>query len=150
VIGENLALGNFLNDQELVQGWMDSPGHRANILHQQYTELGVAVLQGTYQGETTWIAVQHFGKPLSACAQPSSGLNQQIETNKQRLTQMAADLQARQEELAQMDQNHPEYNQKVDEYNQRVEEYNRLISETEQLVNTYNEQVAAFNRCAAS
>jgi uncharacterized protein YkwD len=29
-IGENLALGNFLNDEDLVRAWMDSPGHRAN------------------------------------------------------------------------------------------------------------------------
>jgi uncharacterized protein YkwD len=31
-IGENLALGNFKDDQALVEAWMNSPGHRANIL----------------------------------------------------------------------------------------------------------------------
>jgi len=36
IIGENLALGNFRDDQALVQGWMDSPGHRQNILNGQY------------------------------------------------------------------------------------------------------------------
>jgi len=32
-IGENLALGNFENDEVLLQGWMNSPGHRENILN---------------------------------------------------------------------------------------------------------------------
>src|SRR6185369_15716694 len=66
-IGENLALGNFKNDAELVQAWMDSPGHRANILNKQYTEIGVAVGQGTYEGKKTWLAVQEFGRPTSSC-----------------------------------------------------------------------------------
>src|SRR3989338_5641248 len=39
VIGENLALGNFANDAELIDAWMNSPGHRANILKDAYTEI---------------------------------------------------------------------------------------------------------------
>ena len=65
--GENLALGNFGNDQSLVTAWMNSPGHRANILNVHYTEIGVAVGQGSYQGQTTWLAVQEFGRPASSC-----------------------------------------------------------------------------------
>jgi uncharacterized protein YkwD len=49
VIGENLALGNFKNDAALVQAWMDSPGHRENILNYRYSEIGVAVGQGLVQ-----------------------------------------------------------------------------------------------------
>src|SRR5262249_8345343 len=45
-IGENLALGNFADDRALVQAWMDSPGHRANILGKSYREIGVAVGKG--------------------------------------------------------------------------------------------------------
>ena len=63
-VGENLALGNFDGDAALVQAWMNSPGHRANILHTGFSELGVAVGEGIYQGEQTWLAVQTFAKPL--------------------------------------------------------------------------------------
>ena len=50
VIGENLALGNFKDDQALVDAWMASPAHRANILNKHYTEIGVAVGKGTFEG----------------------------------------------------------------------------------------------------
>src|SRR3989344_7601282 len=56
VIGENLALGNFKDDQALVDGWMNSPPHRENILNGKYTEIGVAVGRGLYQGKDTWLA----------------------------------------------------------------------------------------------
>src|SRR3989344_4089272 len=36
-VGENLALGNYKDDQDLVTAWMNSPGHRANILNSRYT-----------------------------------------------------------------------------------------------------------------
>ena len=40
-----------------MKGWMDSPGHRANILKSEYTTVGVAcyLCNGTYY----W--VQEFG-----------------------------------------------------------------------------------------
>lgn len=39
-VGENVAFGN-VSAQTLVQMWMDSPGHRANILNAGFTHLGV-------------------------------------------------------------------------------------------------------------
>lgn len=39
-IGENLAAGQR-TPAEVVQGWIDSPGHRANLLNSQYTEIGI-------------------------------------------------------------------------------------------------------------
>ncbi len=41
--GENLARG-FLTPERMVQAWLDSPGHRANLLHAGLTQLGVACL----------------------------------------------------------------------------------------------------------
>ena len=38
--GENIAAG-YASPEEVVQGWMDSPGHRANIMSPDYTQLGV-------------------------------------------------------------------------------------------------------------
>src|SRR3989344_3216924 len=60
MLGENLILGNFLSEKEAVQHWMDSPGHRANILNNRFTEIGVAFIKGQYQGDTVWIGVQEI------------------------------------------------------------------------------------------
>lgn len=40
VIGENLA-GGQRTPKEVVQAWMDSPGHRKNMLSKNFSELGV-------------------------------------------------------------------------------------------------------------
>jgi uncharacterized protein YkwD len=58
LVGENLAAG-LDTPQQVVQAWMDSPGHRANILEPQFTELGVGVRGGGAHG-TYW--VQEFGR----------------------------------------------------------------------------------------
>jgi uncharacterized protein YkwD len=41
-VGENLARA-YYEPEALVQAWMDSPGHRQNILWAQYREIGVGV-----------------------------------------------------------------------------------------------------------
>ena len=60
--GENIAAGQR-SPKEVVQAWMDSPGHCANILNSLFTELGVSFIfddQSPYK--TYW--VQAFGRPL--------------------------------------------------------------------------------------
>jgi uncharacterized protein YkwD len=46
--GENLAwgTGSFATPRGAVQAWMESPGHKANILKRSYRELGVGVVLG--------------------------------------------------------------------------------------------------------
>jgi len=43
--GENLAVG--YGGQEVVDGWMHSPGHRANILGRNFSDVGIAIAQGS-------------------------------------------------------------------------------------------------------
>lgn len=46
--GENIARG-YATPQAVVNGWMNSSGHRANILNASYTHIGVGyVAQGNY------------------------------------------------------------------------------------------------------
>ena len=46
--GENIAKG-YATPQAVVNGWMNSSGHRANILNAGYTQIGVGyVAQGNY------------------------------------------------------------------------------------------------------
>jgi uncharacterized protein YkwD len=47
--GENLANG-FDTTPVLVESWMESPGHRANIVSQAYEDCGIAVIDGSTTG----------------------------------------------------------------------------------------------------
>lgn len=60
--GENLAI-HFTDSGEVVEAWMESPSHRANIMNGNYTEIGVGTAEGTYQGYQTVYIVQLFGTP---------------------------------------------------------------------------------------
>lgn len=63
-IGENLAEGQMSVD-EVVDGWMKSPGHRENILGPEYSELGIGLALGRSgrSGEYNAVWVQNFGRP---------------------------------------------------------------------------------------
>lgn len=61
--GENLAR-NFLFSNGVVHAWMNSKTHRENILRKEYSEVGLAVVNGTLNGEPTTLVVQMFGTPL--------------------------------------------------------------------------------------
>lgn len=58
--GENIAYGQQ-TPQEVMKGWMNSSGHRANILSPSYTEIGVG-LASNKSGRKYW--TQMFIKPL--------------------------------------------------------------------------------------
>lgn len=59
MVGQNIAAGHR-TAEEVVDGWMKSPGHRANILRPEFREIGVAYLpaQGSIY-QRYW--VQDFG-----------------------------------------------------------------------------------------
>ena len=60
--GENLAV-NFTEAENVETAWMNSPGHRANILNHNFQEIGIGISQGEYQGHTAIFVVQMFGTP---------------------------------------------------------------------------------------
>lgn len=57
--GENIAAGQK-TAQQVMTDWLNSSGHRANILNKNYTELGVGYVEGGSYG-SYW--VQLFVKP---------------------------------------------------------------------------------------
>jgi len=147
-IGENLALGNFQNDEDLVKSWMDSPGHRANILNNRYQEIGVMVLKGFFEGKSTWLAVQHFGLPLSACPQPDETIKITIIADQNKIDEILKELEALQAEIRVMRPKRGSvYQEKINQYNELVAEYNLLVEQTKLIINEYNRQVGLFNEC---
>jgi len=69
--GENLAI-DFSDSGAVNQAWMESPGHRANLLNSKFTEIGIAIESGSFEGHPTTYVVQLFGKPrVVAAAAPT-------------------------------------------------------------------------------
>jgi hypothetical protein len=65
--GENLAYG-FDSSFAVNQGWMNSPGHRANIVG-DYSDVGFGFVDApNFQGGEYTIVVAHYGKPLNTPA----------------------------------------------------------------------------------
>jgi uncharacterized protein YkwD len=58
LVGENLAWGSGdrSTPQAIVRSWMDSPGHRTNILNRRYREIGIGVAFGSPTGYRTGAA----------------------------------------------------------------------------------------------
>ncbi len=147
-IGENIALGNFQGAKGLVEAWMASPGHRANILNQNYTQIGVASKNGVYKGQTVTIAAQVFGRPLSDCKEPSKEVKNNIEKYKNSALEIFSNMQTIKDSLSTLSSlNQTAYNSKVAEYNSQTRLYNDLVSEIKKLTSQYNNEVTIFNDC---
>jgi uncharacterized protein YkwD len=61
IAGENLAKG-YTDAKRMNQAWLDSQAHRDNILKPEYQSIGVAVVDGTLEGQDVTLVVQMFAK----------------------------------------------------------------------------------------
>lgn len=60
ILGENLAI-DFSTSEGMVKAWIDSPSHRANLLHTDFIDQGLTALYGDYQGRYTNLTTSLFG-----------------------------------------------------------------------------------------
>ncbi len=70
IMGENLVV-NRTDAEQVVDAFMGSPGHRANILRTDFTEVGIGVANGTYKGKNATFTVQIFAAPYPQQATPT-------------------------------------------------------------------------------
>lgn len=155
LIGENLAMGNFENDSVLLDAWMNSPGHKANILNDRYKEIGVAAARVTYQGHTTWFAVQEFGKPDTDCTPTNAALKARIEVQEAVLRADEAEIARKKESLesrppARSPEDRDTYNRDVEAYNSLIEAYKAKAALLQVDIANFNVQVRAYNACINS
>lgn len=146
VVGENLALGVFAGDAQVVAAWMASPGHKKNILDPRYQEIGLAVGQGVYQGRKQWLIVQHFAKPLSSCVSPNGALKKAVDTQKTEIAELEEDITATREQINGLTGD--AYVAKANEYNALVITYNAKLATLKVSIDEYNKAVRVFNTCA--
>jgi uncharacterized protein YkwD len=59
--GENIAYGPE-SAEEVVEGWLASPGHCANIMDSRFQNIGIGLATGRKRGQIYW--VQTFGAPI--------------------------------------------------------------------------------------
>jgi Cysteine-rich secretory protein family len=60
--GENLAV-DFSDSQDVTTAWLNSPEHRANIMDTHFTQFGIAIATGTYEGQSVIFVAEEFGAP---------------------------------------------------------------------------------------
>ncbi len=148
IIGDNLAMGPYENDKELVKAWMDSPGHRENLLDKRYMEIGVAVKEGYFENNKTWIAVQVFGLPSSACPITDDSIEKEIKEKNAYAKNLKEEIGIIGEEIDSIIfKSGEEYLNKVERYNSLVAEYNELVSALEILIEKHNNQIKEEEEC---
>jgi uncharacterized protein YkwD len=176
VIAENIASGLFFTNSAVIDGWMQSPGHRRNILSSEVKEIGASIVQGKLKGENTWVSVQIFGlqsPPVheSTCIAPSPQLLQDIEIKKAEVTGLAERVTRLKEELdreydaielekriADRDPTRNRelsvrirtYNEKSDWHNQSLAEMKAKRSVLTSMVDEYNRVLQAYRDCEIS
>jgi len=176
IIAENIGSGDFYSNQKIVDGWMQSPGHRANILSTEVQEIGAAVIRGKMKGLDTYVTVQIFGLqslPVeqNICVAPSTGLKQDIEMKKaeieslqDQLDRLKRELDGEQESI-ETDRKYVydnaekirKLNDRINALNEKSRWYNKLASEArakqnvaQAMVNEYNRAAQAYNDCRKS
>ncbi len=149
-IGDNLAKGNYRDDEEVVQDWMDSEGHRRNIMEERYNEIGVATKKDFHEEREVWIAVQVFGMHSSVCPEIEESLFLKIEDMTEEVGSIKEKLDILKEEIDTMEEKRTEeYIDKLERYNEYVKEYNALVGELDSSIDEYNYQVELREKCVS-
>lgn len=60
--GENLAR-DFKREQDLIAAWMASPTHRENLLNSDFSQMGIAVVEGIIDHQPTTLIVNFYAQP---------------------------------------------------------------------------------------
>jgi len=139
IVGENLAKGNFKTDKKLVQAWMDSPGHRENIMKPNFSEIGIAVGQATDNGREVWLAVQSFGTPKRECGEPENP--SQLNSFREAINREVEDLQIFREEI---ETQQSEFFRGRD-FESNIEQYNARVQDLKDDQARFNEEVVFIN-----
>lgn len=175
VIAENIGSGDFYSNQKIIDGWMQSPGHRNNILSAEVQEIGAAVLKGNMRGMETYVSVQIFGLQslpvtLNACAAPSDIVLHEIETKKSEIESLRGQLEWLKSEVdtenesietdkryAYDDEKIAMLNERIRSFNEKVRSMKRIEQEAKAketavvfMINNYNRTLQTYNECHAS
>ncbi len=177
IIAENIAAGGFLTNQKVVDGWMQSPGHRKNLLSADVQDIGVAIIKGLLKGSDTWVSVQIFGLPSlpvaadKHCALPSQQLERDMEAKTAEVKSLNERLSRLKQELddekysidlerlsagSDPERNH-QLNVKINAYNEKRQWYNQMLADVQgkaavlkSMIEEHNREVQGYRDCQAN
>lgn len=89
--GENLAV-NYSESSDVESAWMASAGHRSNILNDKFSDVGIGVATGMFEGKETVFVAELFGRraiPVATVNTPAkSSQTQKVSANKTSVEQV--------------------------------------------------------------
>jgi uncharacterized protein YkwD len=172
LLAENIGSGTFINNQKVLNNWMQSPGHRKNILSSDTNEIGVSIEKGMMKEQLTWVAVQIFGLQSPSvgedikknrCVPPSSALKTEIEKENAELTALA-DTSSRMGEEIDREKRYIDSYQRgsgysyqrdqdamtatIELYNQKIQKYNQLLGQIRAKKTILQQMINEYNASA--
>jgi uncharacterized protein YkwD len=147
VVGENLALGDFGTSKAVVDAWMNSLGHKKNILSESYSEIGIAAGRGMYEGRNTWIIVQSFGYPSASCPAVDKTLEEKLAKFDSLLAIYGVIAEKREKIVLEEKGTLEERKAQVESYNVAARLYNETVDKYKDVVKEYNSEIGEFNSC---
>jgi hypothetical protein len=78
--GENLAV-DFTESVNVENAWLNSPKHKENILNSHFKEIGIATVDGVFEGKNTTFVVEFFGNPVKEKTVEKPIINKNVTVN---------------------------------------------------------------------
>jgi len=149
-VSENLAMGEFTTADEVVDAWMKSPAHAANILLPDYRDTGVSIqIKPNKKGGSDIIIVQHFGIAKNTCPSISDEITsslKSIESQAKSAKDKAEELKARiDKEQTKLSEN--DLDELIGMYNTTIRSYNSLVGKFTMITEQYNKAAETYNNC---
>ncbi|GAB6056909.1 hypothetical protein JCM31598_43310 [Desulfonatronum parangueonense] len=160
---ENIAMGNWQSNRHIVDGWINSPGHRANIVNPNIKEIGVAIIKdkaASLGRPSVYYGVQLFASPMPDCSRPSEAdkaLLQEMQRKNddiwRRVNNQKSEIERLQAQINR-EQNNNTRNRMINDYNRQVNTYNNLVSQANGMqeslklvIHSYNKKINEYNLC---
>jgi uncharacterized protein YkwD len=137
-VGENLAL-NYFTANSAHAALMNSPGHRANILNENFTEIGINYVRGKLNGEDAFFVVQHFASPgpekpqiQYVCETDKANKNlKELKNSKNKIEKYLSDAEDKKDEFKKSGYDTKEINDYINDMENKEKEVNGYIKEIE-------------------
>lgn len=149
LVGENLAMGNFDSEDDLLSAWMSSVGHRKNILNSSFQEIGVASVVGKFGDKEVSVIVQIFAVPKNACGRPDESGLDDIDNLRSELALYEISIEEQKILLTTLKDQPTKYNETVDDYNALVRKYKKQAIVLNEEIDNHNIKIRTYNECVS-
>ncbi len=132
--GENLAL-NYFTSESAHTALMNSPGHRENILNENFTQIGFYYLSGSMDGKDAFFFVEHFASPAPAkpqyvCEIDKANKNlEDMKDQKNKIEKYIDKAEDIKDELKKAGQSTKEVDEYIDDMQDKEKEIDKYIKE---------------------